>query len=52
MTPPTTLAGLPAQRRRRPRRAVPPPPDWRCENCTEPNAGRRRRCGDCGTSRW
>lgn len=25
--------------------------DWVCVNCDEPNAGRRRRCHDCGTTR-
>ncbi len=28
------------------------PPTWACENCEVPNAGRRRRCVDCGTSRY
>ena len=40
---------LPAPRRRR--RAKPVPPDWACDNCATPNAGRRRRCADCGTLR-
>ena len=41
---------LPAPRRRR-RRGPAPRPDWACENCAVPNAGRRKRCTDCGTSR-
>jgi hypothetical protein len=27
------------------------PPAWECDNCELPNAARRRRCSDCGTSR-
>lgn len=37
--------------RRRLRRRPPERPAWTCENCTTPNAGRRRRCTDCGTTR-
>lgn len=25
---------------------------WTCENCETVNEVRRRRCGDCRTSRW
>ena len=37
-------------RRRRPRPRPPEAPAWTCENGTQTNAGRRRRCIDCGTS--
>jgi hypothetical protein len=36
-----------ARRRRRPA----PRPAWSCENCATPNAGLRKRCTDCGTTR-
>ena len=48
---PAAPAPVPTQRRRRRRRGAAPRPDWACENCAAPNAGRRKRCTDCGTSR-
>jgi len=40
-------ADVPVQRRHaRPARSA-----WQCDNCDAANEGRRRRCGDCGTSR-
>ena len=39
-------------RRRRPRPRPPEALAWGCENCTQVNAGRRRRCADCGTSHF
>lgn len=45
-----TPARLPRQRRRRRPAPVVPLP-WNCDNCAEPNEGRRRRCRDCGTTR-
>lgn len=44
-----TAVSAAAPRRRRRRRPV--PPAWGCENCATPNAGRRKRCTDCGTTR-
>lgn len=48
----TSTATLPTQRRRRPRPRPPLMPPWTCENCTQDNPGRRRRCMDCGTSHY
>ncbi len=48
----TTLAPAATRtaRRRPPRPRPPEAPSWSCDNCTQVNAGRRRRCADCGTS--
>ena len=47
----TTVESARTSRRRRPRPRPPEAPAWACENCTQTNTGRRRRCADCGTSR-
>lgn len=47
--PTEAVPGPVVARRRRRRRPV--PPAWGCENCATSNAGRRKRCTDCGTSR-
>lgn len=48
-TAPSALRTPSGRRRRRPGPA--PRPGWSCENCTAPNAGSRKRCHDCGTTR-
>ena len=42
-----TRRDVPAQRSPRSARA-----DWQCANCSRPNPGVRKRCTDCGTSRF
>lgn len=52
MTVTTSIPTIPTQRRVRRRAQPPQPPAWRCENCTQDNSGRRRRCMDCGTTHY
>jgi hypothetical protein len=53
MTPtPGALAIRHTTPARRLRPAEPVPTDWACENCEAHNPGRRRRCGDCRTTRY
>lgn len=53
MTAPALTPTIPSQRRRRrPRPRPVETPAWSCDNCTQVNSGRRRRCVDCGTSHY
>jgi hypothetical protein len=47
---PAELTAAPPTTRRR-RGGPAPRPVWGCENCATPNAGRRKRCVECGTTR-